>query len=1212
MAHPEPRRRGPRLGALRLGVLLLAALGASPETQAAPEPLLGPDGLLWLGPVTPDMPEALRRGRELVRVDPRTGRLHLEIVDLSISGHPGPLEVRRVHDDAGWRYTLDQRLELSETGLRWVRLQETLELPADQRPMAERDEGLRWARGATFGGGVVTREEDGFVARDAQGEAWFDVDGQLLRYRDAGGPLVTVERQPEGITGLRTEDGRALRVLRDGAGRWSTLTGPGGEELYYHRYDGELLAVSGSSRPRTRYLTDAQGRIESVLWPDGSRARITRDNQGRVSAIAGPGTALLRFDWQAAGLRFTDGAGKTRTIRFDDGLIEVLDGAGRKTTTLWGPQGLSGWTDPRGLETRLQRDTEGRLTAVDGPGSLDWRVAWSGAGLSALTDPAGGTWRVERDPQGRPVRLSDPDGFTWSLSWSTQGALRAVTRGQGSPTRFERDPQGRIVAIIHPGGATTRLRRDAQGRVIAVADPAGNEILLTAWRGALPGALLTRSGARWSFGVDSMGRLKRLETPYEQVLRVDRDGAGHITRLGQPGGPHTRLSWRPDGLLNRLVDSRGGTWGAAYDAAGRPVRVLRPDGSALELGWDPWGELISLALGERREEITRDNRGAPLSLGPFRWTWDLLGRLVELGADALELQLQRTGAGRVNEVRVEGLAPIEVLRDGAGRVSGVRQGKANWTLQRDPGGLLTGAVDPEGHALRVERDERGLSLIISDGGAERRVLRDASGLPLKWVAPDGRALSADRGLLGEPLLVRFPDGSLTRSSRSFDLGQVEGQLGGHSWERLYEDAGGRAVLDQRASLGPDGRVDVLVEDFAAWTWHRDAFGRPTTLEGDEGAWTHTPGSFAGPDGSLVSTDTADRPVEAIPPVGPLAWAVGQDTLQYALDALGRVESLLGEGGRVQLEHDPLGHLTAVEGPEASWAIAWDPFGRPRALTDPEGHTTTLSWGLDRLLSWQTEGARTDLLQEPAWGWALLSDAPPLALHADPQGSPRLLSAGEEGAQVLRWSPAGYPLQDTPLTLAWRGLWSLFPGGPLLDGAGGWDPVSGRHTAPRWCPPAAPGQPTCPQGPTPIPQLDGATSPPWAPGPWLPDSPFADPLSLLIALGELEAPLGADWTALGAEPPPLPWLPQDAATPPPLLAPYIDGLPEALDPLTRAAVLAGLRGGGPVDEQALLQALLEAELVDQPALDWWTDPLPLGGLSLRWEPGRSSPQHDEFY
>ena len=70
--------RGPALT-----TLLLLAAAAPPGAMAGGgdpviPPILGPEGPMWLGAVTPDDPAPKQRGREWILVDPHTGALIVE------------------------------------------------------------------------------------------------------------------------------------------------------------------------------------------------------------------------------------------------------------------------------------------------------------------------------------------------------------------------------------------------------------------------------------------------------------------------------------------------------------------------------------------------------------------------------------------------------------------------------------------------------------------------------------------------------------------------------------------------------------------------------------------------------------------------------------------------------------------------------------------------------------------------------------------------------------------------------------------------------------------------------------------------------------------------------------------------------------------------------------------------------------------------------
>ena len=92
--------RGPALT-----TLLLLAAAAPPGAMAGGgdpviPPILGPEGPMWLGAVTPDDPAPKQRGREWILVDPLTGALIVEALDVNDGG----LVVRRRWDEAARRW----------------------------------------------------------------------------------------------------------------------------------------------------------------------------------------------------------------------------------------------------------------------------------------------------------------------------------------------------------------------------------------------------------------------------------------------------------------------------------------------------------------------------------------------------------------------------------------------------------------------------------------------------------------------------------------------------------------------------------------------------------------------------------------------------------------------------------------------------------------------------------------------------------------------------------------------------------------------------------------------------------------------------------------------------------------------------------------------------------------------------------------------------
>jgi hypothetical protein len=177
--------------------------------------------------------------------------------------------------------------------------------------------------------------------------------------------------------------------------------------------------------------------------------------------------------------------------------------------------------------------------------------------------------------------------------------------------------------------------------------------------------------------------------------------------------------------------------------------------------------------------------------------------------------------------------------------------------------------------------------------------------------------------------------------------------------------------------------------------------------------------------------------------------------------------------------------------------------------------------------------------------------------------------------VVEEGPVGGPDSGALGPAAAPGVLRLFPGGPLVGVAGAWEPVTGTR-------------------------IDGLSPPPWAtdrgldpevlpldPSVWAPLSPWHDPVRLVEALGILPAePDEGDHVALLPVAPALEWLPAgvDGLAPP--IGPTTPGFPLDEHPLVVRLVGDMLRGGTPLDVEALILAAVEQEV----AADGWSRPL----------------------
>ena len=1173
------------MGRLHPGRAALSPIGSAlllAAALAAPAPLPGPDGALWLGPLTPDSAAVLTEGRGTVTVEPRAGELWVEHVDLRVPGLGPSLDVRRTWDGTRWWWPWQAHLEVDDEAVRLVLPAGTLEAAGDE-PQVDG----AWPTGATFSGPElrIILEEDGWVVERSELPEHgltplpgagvlserYDADGRLVERLDDYDQGWWVTWEDGSARQLQARDGRTVSLHNDAAGHLS-LVQCAGEELYYDHQDGRLVAYASSRSPRTRFAYREDGALRGIYWPDGSVMRATFDDAGRVQELVGPGPRRSSFTWDPGQVSVRDQVGRLlrveRSTVGDEERITITAPGGLVTRSTWREGSLVALEDPKGRSWRVVRDGGGRPTRLEGAG-ITWRLSWSDTGLIGLTDPAGGTWAWGRDLAGRATSWTDPEGRRTTLVRGPNGQVTGLERG-GYTTRVARDASGRVRGFEAATGSRTTVRRDGLGRVLGVADPSGNELVLSGHRGLRAQNLVTRTGASWRVGLDLLGRLERIESPYDGVLAVARAGLGRMAWLGEPTGAGTRFDWRSDDRPTRIVDARGGETGLRYDPAGRLAAIRRADQSELTLARDPTGEVVELGFGDVVVAIARDVLGRPLEVGPLRYAWSALGDLLAVRSPTVDVELVRSGSGRVRQARV-GEQTWRLERDASGRVVAVHDGDDRVELQRSPAGQIT-RVDDGTRKVRIERDERGHPTRIALDASTWRSLRDAEGRVLRWTGPEGITMSADRDESGAVTLVHYPDGSSRRDGR--DVGERSSVL---------LDPGGRPLLEQQIVHDILGEPIRLVEGEGLRV-RRGPLGDVVALEADDGTgWSWTPGQLESTsDGALVAYDGEGRPFEALPPVGPAAWGIAVDSLSWLRDDAGAVTTLLGDAAALVLGHDALGRLVSVES-EAGERIelSWDAFGRLVRIEDGRG-TVDLVHGLDRVLGQAVDEVTSWFVSEPGWGWAS-TDPARFTLAADLHGHPRVvLDARTLAAERVQWTPVGLPDQGWSFPFGFGGAWSLYSAGPLLDGQGAWDPVSGTRTGGDWRPPWVPRE----HQPGGFPELDGSSEPWWSPDVWAPESAWSDPLELMVSLQVLAPAVEGTWIELGEASPALPWLPASTAGG---AAPL--GVPEGAlpfdhepDPLVLTALRAGYHGGEAVDEERLIRLVLDPELEGAPSLE----------------------------
>ncbi|MFF9626452.1 RHS repeat-associated core domain-containing protein [Streptomyces griseosporeus] len=489
----------------------------------------------------------------------------------------------------------------------------------------------------------------------------YDEAGNLVATEHEDGTRSTTDfdahDRPSTIT---LADGSALRQEYDARGNLTRVTEADGSSTHY-AYDptGAVATVTDALGHVTTVRNNAAGLPVEVTDPLGATTAYTRDAFGNLSALTDPLGATSTLEWSAAGkpLRLTLPDGGTETWEWDGegNCVRHTDAAGNDTRFEFTHfDVLTARTGPDGARYLFTHDTERRLTQVTAPQGLTWSYEYDAAGhlvaetdfddrrvrygvdadgrLTSRTGAAGEVIRYERDKRGRTVR-KDAAGAITSFAYSPIGELVRAT-GPDAELTLDWDAAGRLTAET-VDGRTTRYTYDALGRRLTRTTPSGAS---SAWTYDAAGnpVELNSNGRVLTFTYDPAGRELTRTLSDALSLSSAYDPLGRLTRQELNGPASGRVldrgySYRADGLLTGIHDSRSGARRFDLDRAGR-VTAVRAGNWSETYAYDVAGNQVAAtwpsrmpggeATGERAYSGTRVH-----TAGQVRYAYDAEGRI---------------------------------------------------------------------------------------------------------------------------------------------------------------------------------------------------------------------------------------------------------------------------------------------------------------------------------------------------------------------------------------------------------------------------------------------------------------------------------------------------------------------------------------------------------------------------------------------------------
>lgn len=204
-------------------------------------------------------------------------------------------------------------------------------------------------------------------------------------------------------------------------------------------------------------------------------------------------------------------------------------------------------------------------------GALRYQFAYDGANrLITITDGDGNVTTVERDAQGRATAIVGPFGQPTALTIGDNGYLAEISHPAGETWQSDYTADGLLTAFTNPRGETSRYAYDALGLLTRATDPTGAT------------KTLVRDGTHQAHTVtltSALGRstVYRVEVADNHDLSLSTtDSAGRQARaaIGQDG---RQTVIQPDGTRTDVVLGPDPRWGMRAPVAAS-VTLTTPDG----------------------------------------------------------------------------------------------------------------------------------------------------------------------------------------------------------------------------------------------------------------------------------------------------------------------------------------------------------------------------------------------------------------------------------------------------------------------------------------------------------------------------------------------------------------------------------------------------------------------------------------------------------
>jgi RHS repeat-associated protein len=728
----------------------------------------------------------------------------------------------------------------------------------------------------------------------------------LRQVRTPDGQTLTYSK-----TGVKHSLGQELKFLRDGQGRIETVVLPDGKQLHYTYTPGgdlEMALDKGADITSFAYLPNAPHYLKDIVDPRGVRvSRNEYDDDGRLVAT---------IDADGHRIEYTHDLGsRTEIIKNRRGFASIYgydeegrvvaesNALGETTRHKYDANGNElEKTDPLNHTTTRKFDVRGNvLTETNHLGetitsTYDSRnmVLTETDAMHRLTaintyNPYNGYLVTTKDASGEATTF----GYDSGIGSGGSGSITSVTDAANQRTKYELDLWGHRRRMIDAEGHVTDIEVDFYGRVHGQ----------RRYRTRADGSLET---LRTGYTLDAKDRVIATLNPDQSTSTTVYDGNDKVTQTCDGLHRCTVTTYLPRGQVGR-IDYPDGTYETSeYDENGNTIANRDRGGRVTRKRYDEADRLVETILPDATPGTDIDN---PRTFNEY----DAAGRLTA----TIDARNKRTEYGY----------------DDANRRTTVTDALHHVTTTRyNASGQRTAVIDALGYTTRFEYDSSGRltstiypdDTLSEDDNPRSSTEYDAAGRRIAEVDEMGRRKELKYDALGHLVAVTLPN----PTTGAIDSGVLVTRYGyDELGKKLTQtDAIGRVTRWTYDTMGreltrmlPLGQVEAFAYDDAGQrVVHRD-FKGVITRYGYDDAGRMDVIDYA-TDADVFTTYTASGQRESV--------TDGQGTTLYRYTARDQLESVAyPDGNAITYEYDAAGNRVGLHSPALDQVFTFDDLNR---------------------------------------------------------------------------------------------------------------------------------------------------------------------------------------------------------------------------------------------------------------------------------------------